>query len=603
VVALGNLENTVIREDARLGRDKKKKIFTKNKAVGFITGVALFFGSLIGGASCVPTPPPNTDTQKPVIQVENHQTDEGLDGEVEFYASDNEGIKEIKAYIPGYETNIVGDEPNFSAKYSPLDPNDNGLKTLTVEATDVNGNYAKETADFNVADTPDCVFVDVPDAMNAEYHGTAQATFAAEDDYNLEDLIASGSCSNPDVDVQVNKLETGLYKLIADASKLDNNEEVTYDINLVLEDPVEDISNKTTLPFTIGAPPASYITINLSFEGIDVHDDDNDGIIDRYTTGNDIGQVAIEAYKVPVTSYDETSDAIYFNVDRNNKEKVMDWTNYDASEGASFQLPQGNWQDYLLEVEVKDNDNSHHNYSCLINPSKDSVTKHIVVGEDQKILNILLGYGVGNHPDSAEQPIREDWEMPYTTTTWLPGYPNQIWFYITPEDEAELTDVMYDSIYRSLDNWFPGVEVIEKSEYTSPIPDGVVLVRNNDTGGAAMREADIGQYIEAGGIRLPYDTEGQWTAERLCEEETATVKEGAAEPQGLGENTVYSGGVTEKTPADEAAFYIKYNNDTVIANSIVYNGDPWVDSDVWYRANALKINGKISYVKPIRRDF
>jgi hypothetical protein len=69
------------------------------------------------------------------------------------------------------------------------------------------------------------------------------------------------------------------------------------------------------------------------------------------------------------------------------------------------------------------------------------------------------------------------------------------------------------------------------------------------------------------------------------------------------DHTVFGGKHTEETPADEAAFYIKYSNEPVIAYSVNYSGDPGVDSDVWYRANALKINGKISYVKPIRRDF
>ena len=416
------------------------------------------------------------------------------------------------------------------------------------------------------------------------------------DDYtSLENLVMNVSCDNTDVSLV--KQSGDLFNIVVNANQgyIGDSQISVY--------AADNEGNEATynIPLTI-TEPQSYMRVNLSFEGVNVHDDNDDGIIDRYTTGNDIGQVAIAAYKVPVTSFNETSGAIYLNVDRTSKEKVMDWTNYDASAGASFQLPQGNWQDYLLEIEVKDTDNSHHNYSCLINPSKDSVTRRIVVGEDQKVLNILLGYGVGNHPDSAEQLLKY-WEMPYTTTTWLPGYPEEIWFSITPEDEAELTDIMYNAIYRSLNNWFPGVKVIEKNAYVSYLPDGVVLVENNDTGGAAIREADIGQYIEAGIIRLPYDTDVVSQAKEFCEEETATVKEGAAEPQGLGYNTVFSGGVTEKTPADEAVFYIKYNNSPVIAYSVNYNGDPWVDSDVWYRANALKINGKISFVKPIRRDF
>jgi hypothetical protein len=242
-----------------------------------------------------------------------------------------------------------------------------------------------------------------------------------------------------------------------------------------------------------------------------------------------------------------------------------------------------------------------------VDPSKDSVTKHLKTGEDDKVLNILLGYGVGNHPDSAQQPVRYDWAMPFTTTDWADGGPNEIWFIITPEDEAVLTDVMYDAIYRSLDNWFPGVDVIEKSSYSS-IPNNTVLVLNDDFASAVVSNYDENsQYIAKGKIYVPYDTELSSQAMEFCEEETSTLKDGAAEPQGLGYNTVYSGAVTEKTPADQAVFEIKYNKNPVVAWSVAYRGDPWsaddASDDLYYRANALDINGKIGYVKPIRRDF
>jgi hypothetical protein len=481
-----------------------------------------------------------------------------------------------------------------------------GLELLVSDNEKTTTNYI--TA--HIENTPDCVFVDLPESMNTEYQGTAEATFKAEDDYNLEDLIASGNCSNPDVNVQVNKLDTGLYEIIADTSNLDNQEEATYDITLVLEDPVENISNEATVPLNVGAPPASFITFSVNTYAVAVHDDDDNRVIDGWTGNMNAGNWGVEIYWVPSTSVNETSDAIYMDVDWANKELVKDLTEYDSQQTINIELPEKDYHDGIYYAKFHNMSDEYHDYSMLLDPSQDSQRK-VVVGEEEgldgQLMNIGFGYGPANHEDSGDQPVDYRYEVANSTSKWKS--PPEIWYHQNEDNTP--TPEMDQAIRDQLGIWFPDSEIIVKDEYTSPLPNGVLLIKNYENPMVAVWPYDDSNYTAYGKVSLPYDQEYYDLGYISAGKEISTASKVTAEMANkngisMGSNSiwgVFSDG--EKMPLDEAMIDMIEHMEPGIAVKTEYNKDPYAysDADVFLQEYAFKKGNKIFYVSPKRSDF
>ena len=92
------------------------------------------------------------------------------------------------------------------------------MKTITIEATDVNGNYAKETADFNIIDTPDVEFYDMPTSIFLHDGESKTVQGKIRDDYtSLENLVMNVSCDNADVSLV--KQSGDLFDIVINANQ------------------------------------------------------------------------------------------------------------------------------------------------------------------------------------------------------------------------------------------------------------------------------------------------------------------------------------------------------------------------------------------------
>ncbi|MDI3473764.1 MAG: hypothetical protein PWR30_87 [Candidatus Woesearchaeota archaeon] len=360
------------------------------------------------------------------------------------------------------------------------------------------------------------------------------------------------------------------------------------------------------------------LDIHLDFDGVNVIDNNNDDIIDSWDEVDDIGPVYVSAYKVPVTSYDEYTvstefpelDSIYLEVDRNARECIMEEQEFSDSSDINFSLtyPDKTLEDFIIEIEVRDKDESHHNYSFLVDPQMEEVDKYVKLGQNNKILNILLGYGVANHENSGEQPVqRDEVAIEYSTGDWPEGSPEEIWW--INKEGYNLTPEASQAIRDSCEYFFPGVPIIIKDSYETPIPDKIFFIEKTDGQAGAVvtfwstDNYEYGtNYVRNGGVYLRYDSTG------AVNQEIGTVAEAAAEPQGTGFNSIFSGN-EEITPCDEAVFAIKHSQEPEVGWVVIYEPDPggypWPETKVSFAGNATTSanNNRTVYVLPKREEF
>lgn len=569
---------------------------------------------LSGCNSSIPIPPsPPPASEKPVISVENQRVDEGKSGNFNINVSDDGDILNVEVYIEGYNTKVSGEEPNYMVEYSPKNPNDYGLRELKVEALDDDGNYATKSAFFVVIDTPDVEFYNMPDSVSLMKGETRLVKGHIRDDYtSLEALVLNASCENADVSIE--KIGGDEFNIVINA-----NTDYLGDSNVVVN-AADDEGNSSSysLPITIAPLETRTLDVHLDFDGVNVTDNEGDDIIDDWYEISDIGPVLVSAYKVPVASYDEYTvstefpelDSIYLNVDRDARECIMEEQEFSNSSDINFSLTYEDQtlEHFIIEIDVRDKDQSHHNYSFLVDPQMEEVDKYIKVGQNNKILNILLGYGVANHENSREHSVQSyEVAIEYSTGAWPEGSPEEIWLIIKEGDG--LTDAASQAIRDSCEYFFPGVPIEIKESYEIPLPDKIFLIKKSDgQAGAAMsfwnkNYYEYGtNYVRKGLVYLYYNT-----AEGV-NEEIGTVAETAAEPAIIKRKNSCFGGNKDVTPGDKAVFAIKHNQEPEVGWVVIYEGDPGSypgnETKASWVANAtISADGRTVYVLPKREEF
>ncbi|MDI3543997.1 MAG: hypothetical protein PWQ28_278 [Candidatus Woesearchaeota archaeon] len=584
----------------------KTKRHFKSGLVAAVAGITL----LNGCTSSPPSPPPANE--KPVISVENQRVDEGKSGNFNINVSDDGDILNVEVSIEGYNTKVSGEEPNYIVEYSPKNPNDNGQKELKVEALDDDGNYATKSAVFEVIDTPDVEFYNMPDSVSLKKGETKEVTGHIRDDYtSLEDLVLNASCENADVNIE--KIGGDEFNIVINANT-DHLGESEIIVNAADD---EGNSSSYSLPINIIPLETRTLDVHLDFDGVNVTDNNDDDVIDDWYEVNDIGNVFVSAYKVPVTSYDEYTvstefpelDSIYLNVDRDARECIMEEQEFSDSSEINFSLTYEDQtlEDFIIEIDVRDKDQSHHNYSFLVDPQMEEVDKYIKVGQNDKILNILLGYGVANHENSGEQPLAQSpVGIQYSTGAWPEGSPEEIW--LINKEGYNLTPEASEAIRNSCEYFFPEVPIEIKDNYETPIPDNIFIIeKTDDQAGAFMtfwrkNHYEYGtNYVRIGGVYLRYDST------EAVNEEIGTVAETAAEPQGTGANSIFSGN-EDVPPGDKAVFAIKDSQEPKVGLSVIYSPDPgqhpWPETKASWVANAtISADGRTVYVLPKREEF
>jgi hypothetical protein len=429
------------------------------------------------------------------------------------------------------------------------------------------------------------------------------------DDYTpLEDLVMSAACDNASVSIV--KQSGDLFNIVVNA-----NQGYVGDtqVEIYAQDD-EGNDNTYNIPLTINEVQA-YMTVNLSFEGIDVQDGNSDGVIDGYSTGQDIGEVRISAYKTPVNSIDESKNAIY--VDRSDSGRIPIFENvvYDASQGANLQIPKGSIDDFLVEIEIEDTDGEFWNRSLIIDPSKDSIDNHIRLGEDEKKFNIWLAQGIGNHANSQDHAVDLGYYIPYVIAKWLHEIMNHespdIWILRTPEDEEELTPEMEDAIYEALEECFPDSEITELDADPGVLPDNTILVENTDSPYFAVDNYDYSNITSRAIIGVDYDCSSAVAAQVVTMEETASARYNAAEIASkngvdMTKDSIFAAGqqLGEFQPLDYAGF--KITDQLLPGDSIMVDGDVYGESTISIKSNSLWVNyngqNRLFYVLPVKKD-
>ncbi|PNR94406.1 hypothetical protein HWHPT5561_08310 [Petrotoga sp. HWH.PT.55.6.1] len=559
----------------------------------------------------------------PAISAPNSLSfDEGLSHSFNVDVYDEDGWEDLRfsAESNEYSTYLITeDEDTMNITLTPKEgyKNFNGVSNLNLAVEDSQGATTQKDITLNVIDTPDVEFYNMPNSASLTNGETTEVTGYIIDDYTpLEELVLNASCENADVNIE--KIGGEEFKININANKdyIGNSQ-----IVLTAADD-EGNSNSYNLPITIIPLVTRTLDVHLDFDGVNV-DDGGDDIIDSWYEVPDIGPVLVSAYKVPVTSYDEYTvstefpelDSIYLTVDRNARECIMEEQEFSDSSDINFSLTYEDktLEDFIIEIDVRDEDESHHNYSFLVDPQQESVNKDIKVGQNNKILNILLGYGVANHENSGEQPVqnpdsvRKEVGIEYSTAAWPEGSPEEIWWII--KDGEVVTDEASQAIRNSCEYFFPGVPITIMDNYEIPIPNNIFLIQKAvNQAGAAMsfwckNYYEYGtNYVRIGLVYLHYDSTG------TINQEIGTVAEAAAEPQIiLRKNSIFSGN-EEITPCDEAVFAIKHNQEPEVGWVVIYEGDPGSypgnETKVSWVANAtISADRRTVYVLPKREEF
>ncbi|MDK2908274.1 MAG: hypothetical protein PWQ87_732, partial [Candidatus Woesearchaeota archaeon] len=540
--------------------------------------------------------------------------DEGKSHSFNVDVSDEDSIDELtfsgesNEYSTGFN-NV--DENTMEVVLTPKENyrNFNGVSSLNLTVQDSQGATAQKDITLNVSDTPDVEFYDMPESASLMKGKRKLVLGHIRDDYtSLEDLVLDASCENADVNIE--KVGGDEFKIIIDA-----NSDYLGDSNVVVNAADDEgNSNSYNLPITITPLETRTLDVSLNFDGVNVKDNNNDDIIDSWEEVPDIGPVYVSAYKVPVTSYDEYTvstefpelDSIYLEVDRNARECIMEEQEFSNSSYINFSLnyEDGTLEDFIIEIDVRDKDESHHNYSFLVDPQMEEVDKYIKVGQNNKILNILLGYGVANHENSREQPVqRDEVAIEYSTGDWPDESPEEIWLVV--KEGYNLTPEASEAIRNSCEYFFPEVPITIKNDYEIPLPDKIFIIeKTEDQAGAWINfwntEYEYGtNYVRNGGVYLRYDSTG------AINEEIGTVAETAAEPAAIKwENSAFAGD-NDVTPCDEAVFAIKHNQEPEVGWVVIYKGNPETDPpEASFAANATtSADGRTVYVLPKREEF
>ncbi|MDI3543723.1 MAG: hypothetical protein PWQ28_4 [Candidatus Woesearchaeota archaeon] len=539
--------------------------------------------------------------------------DEGKSHSFNVDVSDEDSIDELtfSGEVKEYSTSFNKvDENTMEVVLTPKDnyKNFNGVSNLNLTVQDSQGSTAQKDITLNVNDTPDVEFYNMPESVSLMNGEKKLVIGHIRDDYtSLESLVLNASCENADVNIE--KIGGDEFKIIIDANK-----DYLGDSKIVVN-AADDEGNSSSynLPITITPLVTRTLDVHLDFDGVNVTDENNDDIIDDWHEIDDIGSVLVSAYKVPVTSYDEYTvstefpelDSIYLTVDRNARECIMEEKEFSDSSNIDFSLTYEDktLEDFIIEIDVRDKDESHHNYSFLVDPQQESVDKYVKLGQNNKILNIVLGDGVANNEHSREQPVRgpPPVGIEYSTAAWPEGSPEEIWWIIKEGDG--LTPEASESIRDSCEYFFPEVPITIKDSYETPIPNNIFLIEKG-SGSAAMsfwskNNYEYGtNYVRNGWVGLLYNSTGE------INEEIGTVAEVAAEPHNIPEaNTIFEGW-EDITPCDEAVFAIKHNQEPEVGWVVIYEGDPGNETKVSWVANAtISEDGRTVYVLPKRNEF
>ncbi|MGC9383990.1 MAG: hypothetical protein ACP5D6_05250, partial [Kosmotogaceae bacterium] len=466
------------------------------------------------------------------------------------------------------------------------------------------GGETTENITLNVSNTPDVVFYDMPSSVTIQDGTTKTVQGYIKDDYTpLEDLVMNAACDNASVSIE--KQSGDLFNIVINA-----NQGYVGDtqVEIYAQDD-EGNDNTYTLPLTITAPPQN-ITFSVNTYAVAVHDDDDNRVIDGWTGNMNAGNWGVEIYWVPSTSVNETSDAIYMDVDWANKELVKDLTEYDSQQTINIELPEKDYHDGIYYAKFHNMSDEYHDYSMLVDPSQDSQRK-VVVGEEEgldgQLMNIGFGYGPANHEDSGDQPVDYRYEVANSTSKWKS--PPEIWYHQNEDNTP--TPEMDDAIRDQLGIWFPESSISTITEYPSSIPNGVLLIENDENPHVAVWPYDDSNYTAYGIVSLPYDQDNYNIGRRSAGKEISTGSKVTAEMANKGEilmglNSIWGvGSDGEKMPLDEAMIDMIEHMEPGIAVKTEYNKDPYAysDADVFLQEYAFKKGNKIFYVGPKRSDF
>jgi len=612
----------------KIGGEEFKIVINANKDYLGTSGVVVTAADDEGNSSSYTLPIVITTlaNNPPAISAPNSLSfDEGAIHSFNVDVSDEDSIDELT---------FSGESNEYSAGFNNIDENTvevvltpkeayknfNGVSNLRLTVQDSQGATTQKDITLNVIDTPDVEFYNMPDSVSLTNGTTTEVTGYIRDDYTpLEEIVLNASCDNADVNIE---------KIGGDSFNIEINANKDYigDSQIVLT-AADDEGNSSSynLPITIiTLPPQRTLDVSLDFDGVNVTDENNDDIIDDWHEIDDIGPVLVSAYKVPVTSYDEYTvstefpelDSIYLTVDRNARECIMEEQEFSDSSDINFSLTysDGTLEDFIIEIDVRDKDESHHNYSFLVDPQQESVDKYVKLGQNNKILNILLGYGVANHENSREQPVHnpndkiKEVGIQYSTAAWPEGSPEEIW--LINKEGCNLTPEASEAIRNSCEYFFPRVPIEIKDIYETPLPDKIFIIEKaEDQAGAWMtfwskNDYEYGtNYVRNGGVYLRYGSTG------AVNEEIGTVAEAAAEPVIIKRENSCFGGNEDVTLCDEAVFAIKHNQEPEVGWSVIYVPDPGeeippIETKVSWVANAtISEDGRTVYVLPKREEF